>query len=789
MTIKHSITLSTTEPNNEVGVIKIRQADEQTQTLEAQITENGVPKSYQGLTVYFCAKLGQTAGLGIIEQKLKSEEMTNPANGKLEYTMRAEDWQILGRQKGYFSFRKMKNEHEFFEQFTTRDFTFDVIKSVYSEGVKEARKDGSTYIWTIEEMIRYLQEFMDSGRTDFDEWYNEIKDNLSEDAAGNLMLLYQDLRDKTGKSTDFRGFENDKSFMERVRNEQQERGVNAKWFGAKGDGVTDDTYNLQTSMEWCAANNMSLYIPKGTYRLSKNESESILTMPNNLSVKCHDDAVFKLANTNSSSYSILDFRGKNNIKWTNGRIIGDTLENASMGEWGMGVHLANSSNIILKNLSSDYCFGDGFYIGGEGADNTSKNITLDGCAADGNRRQALSVINVDGLYIPNFFRGTNTKGTAPQACIDFEPNKNGEMLRNIRINDIISENNEGPAVLVALKALVESDSEVVNRYPFGDGKQIDIMINNVSSTDDFGGLSFYGSVDSRYALEGLINIKKTDIVTSKNTGIFQDQWKEIHFPEIILGEVSVYKSASYSLRQAVLKPEAASGSPVIYGNMTINNLHVMDRNASSIKVLLQAPDKNRRINSSINNLEIDAPTLYKIYIKGFVGKIVNRGTIKTDTILDVGRLAFAEIIWNTPSTIILPDSEDYVGISFTLIRPKSLDMTKYIVITAEGSDYIYSSSAGIAKETKKIIFDHKSKVIKVRCVEKGCWIVESSGYARELDNSPSNPIIYRSTKPSDLNFEVGTICMNALPREGTPVGWVLADFSGVKIWKNLSALT
>ena len=188
MTIKHSITLSTTEPNNEVGIIKIRQADEQTQMLDAQITAEGVPKSYQGLAVYFCAQLGQTAGLGIIEQKLNPEEMTDPANGKLVYTMRAEDWQILGRQRGYFSFRKMKDEHEFIEQFTTRDFTFDVIKSVYSDGLKEVKKDGSTYVWTIEDLIRLFNEYMASGKGDWEEFVEQNREVLeSVDPGGKLI--------------------------------------------------------------------------------------------------------------------------------------------------------------------------------------------------------------------------------------------------------------------------------------------------------------------------------------------------------------------------------------------------------------------------------------------------------------------------------------------------------------------------------------------------------------------------------------------------------------------------
>ena len=181
-------------PVNDVGLIKIRQADEQTQTLVVQITENGVPKSYEGLQVFFCAKLGQSTGLGIIEQKLNTSEMADPKNGKLEYTMRAEDWQILGRQTGYFSFRKMQENHEYTEQFTTRDFYFNITKNVFSDGVTEVKKDGSTYVWTIEDLIRLFNEYIASGKTDWEEFVEQNKEILeSVDPGGKILAEINEL--------------------------------------------------------------------------------------------------------------------------------------------------------------------------------------------------------------------------------------------------------------------------------------------------------------------------------------------------------------------------------------------------------------------------------------------------------------------------------------------------------------------------------------------------------------------------------------------------------------------
>lgn len=188
MAVRYPITLNVSEPNNNIGLLKIRQADEETQTLVVQILEDAVPKSYEGLQVFFCARIGQTAGLGIIEQKLHESEMTDPKNGKLEYTFRAEDWQVLGRQNGYFSFRKMEDDHTYIQQFSTRDFTFEVTKSVYSDGIKEVTKDGSTYVWTFEDLLRLFKEFIASGKSDWEEFVEQNKEIIeSVDPGGKLL--------------------------------------------------------------------------------------------------------------------------------------------------------------------------------------------------------------------------------------------------------------------------------------------------------------------------------------------------------------------------------------------------------------------------------------------------------------------------------------------------------------------------------------------------------------------------------------------------------------------------
>lgn len=188
LAVRYPITLNVSEPNNNIGLLKIRQADEETQTLVVQILEDATPKSYEGLQVFFCARIGQTAGLGIIEQKLTEAEMTDPRNGKFEYTFRVEDWQILGRQKAYFSFRKLIDGHKWTQQFSTRDFFYEVTKSVFSDGVKEVKTDGSTYIWTIEDLIRLFDEYIESGKSDWEEFVNQNKEIIESIDPGGQIL-------------------------------------------------------------------------------------------------------------------------------------------------------------------------------------------------------------------------------------------------------------------------------------------------------------------------------------------------------------------------------------------------------------------------------------------------------------------------------------------------------------------------------------------------------------------------------------------------------------------------
>jgi len=53
--------------------------------------------------------------------------------------------------------------------------------------------------------------------------------------------------------------------------------VNVRWFGAKGDGSTDDRGTIQNVITAALGGGLTVYVPVGTYRIA-----SALSLPNNL---------------------------------------------------------------------------------------------------------------------------------------------------------------------------------------------------------------------------------------------------------------------------------------------------------------------------------------------------------------------------------------------------------------------------------------------------------------------------------------------------------------------------
>lgn len=122
------------------------------------------------------------------------------------------------------------------------------------------------------------------------------------------------------------------------------------------------------------------------------------------------------------------------------------------GEWRHVVNVLLSRNITIEGFTLRDSGGDGIYIGRAqlplGITPYCQNITVRDVICDNHRRNALSVISVDGLLVEGS-QFINTSGTAPNAGIDFEPNNSRERLTNIIIRDCEIRGTDSSGLMVA----------------------------------------------------------------------------------------------------------------------------------------------------------------------------------------------------------------------------------------------------------------------------------------------------------------------------------------------------
>jgi Domain of unknown function (DUF2479). len=176
---EHFITLSTTEPNNNVGIVKLRHADVNSQDIVAQIVENGQPKNFEGLQPFFCLMAQEITGQGVSEESIVSFDAKK---GTLTYTASDNALQFVGRNEAYFSFRKQVGE-QWVEQFSTRSFHYIVEKSIYSQPFKD-----SNYWWTFKELYRIFNQYIEDGKKSWEEFVEANREILESIDPGGVLL-------------------------------------------------------------------------------------------------------------------------------------------------------------------------------------------------------------------------------------------------------------------------------------------------------------------------------------------------------------------------------------------------------------------------------------------------------------------------------------------------------------------------------------------------------------------------------------------------------------------------
>ena len=241
--------------------------------------------------------------------------------------------------------------------------------------------------------------------------------------------------------------------------------VNVKDKGAKGDGVNNDTAEIQKAINEIAGTGGTVYVPDGVYMV-RTTGKSRFKLGSKMTLKLSPGAVLKAIPNSSKSYSVLSIRKATDVNVIGGTLLGDRLNHeGTAGEWGMGIRIGPEvKRVTITGVTAKEMWGDGFYV--EGA----TDVALCSVVATHNRRQGLSIVEANRLLVTNsVFQ--QTRGTRPSAGIDIEPDHPEQKVANIRIEHSKFINNAGGGVMIAGKRGTVADVEIV-RNVFEEGRPI-----------------------------------------------------------------------------------------------------------------------------------------------------------------------------------------------------------------------------------------------------------------------------------------------------------------------------
>ena len=268
--------------------------------------------------------------------------------------------------------------------------------------------------------------------------------------------------------------------------------VMPEMYGAKGDGVTDDTQAIQDAID---SGLPVVFMPK-TYLVTASASGNHIALEIvSPTVLIGNGATLKLAPNSYERYRILRITETNDVYINGLNIVGDKADHSgATGEQGYGFAIAGSNNIHLDNCSASYCWGDGLNIAATYAPLAESVMTsevyVNNFESHHNRRQGISVEGCDGFYLDNAYIH-DIAGTAPQCGIDFEPSpyvdedtqeqSNFEYIDNVFISNYKSDSIAGEGLYFEDLYATQGGKYILN------GCNINkIRISSLSTTINYG---------------------------------------------------------------------------------------------------------------------------------------------------------------------------------------------------------------------------------------------------------------------------------------------------------------
>lgn len=269
-------------------------------------------------------------------------------------------------------------------------------------------------------------------------------------------------------------------FTDELQKETFNYYVTPEMFGAIGNGVVDDTEAVQNAL-----NTGGVVILTGTYLVNSSSEEWHIALTVKSNTYIIGNGTIKLNPNNYKNYSIMRIYGCDNVIIDGISVIGDGIyHTGDSGEWGYGIDIDNSKNVIIKNVKVSDCWGDGIIV--NHLDDTkpfteiNENISILNSKVKHCGRNCITVshgkyINIYGCDISDAYR------TAPRDLIDIEPDLY-ETVRYVTVTNCKLHNNaRGIEVVVAVTPSYLSSEYITIDNNMFDSIDYPINVNGIGA--------------------------------------------------------------------------------------------------------------------------------------------------------------------------------------------------------------------------------------------------------------------------------------------------------------------
>ena len=198
--------------------------------------------------------------------------------------------------------------------------------------------------------------------------------------------------------------------------------VNVSQFGAKGDGITNDTQAINDAINYVSTRGGQVVFDNKEYRVSK------ILVKSNVEIVGNNATLKQIDGVTSLDHILAFSAGVQNIKVSNINIDGNRVINKNI--YIAGINFLTCSNITLENINVKNVSGDGIFFGYVGQ--LANNIKMKNVKVENSSRNEIVFSNCKNIVCDNF---TIISNDAFSSTFEFEKHDTTEILENIHLNN------------------------------------------------------------------------------------------------------------------------------------------------------------------------------------------------------------------------------------------------------------------------------------------------------------------------------------------------------------------